>query len=93
MRGFRTSYFCKNNNYSNKQPQLLTPLFRNHFPRKSQPWRDTVRKKLGTALLILTLSCAVASADQITPYKHMGKRQVTFMETIHQAWNHLFSWF
>lgn len=90
MRGSRTSYFRKTNNYPYTQP--LTPLFRNHFPRKSQPWRDTVRKKLGTALLVMTLSCAVVNADQITPMRHQGTR-VTFMETIHQAWNHLFSWF
>lgn len=90
MRGFRTSYFRKTNNYPYTQP--LTPLFRHNFPRKSQPWRDTVRKKLGTALLVMTLSCAVVNADQITPMRHQGTR-VTFMETIHQAWNHLFSWF
>jgi hypothetical protein len=89
MRGSRTSYFCKNNNYPYNQP--LTPLFRNNFPRKSQPWRDTVRKKLGTALLLITLSCGVAGADQWTPCHKQNN--VTFMETIHQAWNHLFSWF
>jgi hypothetical protein len=93
MRGSRTSYFRKNKNYSINQPQPLTPLFRNHFPRRSQPWRDTVKKQLGAALLVVTLSCAVASADQITPYRNMGKHQVTFVEKIHQAWNHLFNWF
>jgi hypothetical protein len=92
MRGSRTSYFCKNNNYSNKQPQPLTPLFRNNFPRKSQPWRDTVRKKLGTALLLVTLSCGVANADNWIA-QHKMNNNVTFMEQIHQAWNHLFSWF
>jgi hypothetical protein len=90
MRGFRTSYFCKTNNYPYIQP--LTPLFRNNFPRKSQPWRDTVRKKLATALLLVTLTCGVAGADQYTPCHRMNK-PATFMETIHQAWNHLFSWF
>ena len=92
MRGSRTSYFCKNNNYPYTLNQPLTPLFRNNFPRKSQPWRDTVRKKLGTALLLMTLSCAVVNADQITPMRNMGKN-VTIMEQIHQAWNHLFNWF
>ncbi len=91
MRGSRTSYFCKNNYYPYTQP--LTPLFRNNFPRKSQPWRDTVRKKLGTALLLVTLTCGVAGADQWTPCHRQNKPNVTFMETIHQAWNHLFSWF
>ena len=90
MRGSRTSYFRKNNNYPYTQP--LTPLFRNNFPRKSQPWRDTVRKKLGTALLLVTLSCGVANADVWCP-NHRQDRNVTFMEQIHQAWNHLFSWF
>jgi hypothetical protein len=91
MRGSRTSYFCKNNNYPYSQP--LTPLFRNNFPRKSQPWRDIVRKKLGTALLLVTLSCGMANADCWNPGKKMDKPNVTFMEQIHQAWNHLFSWF
>lgn len=91
MRGSRTSYFRQTNNYPYTQP--LTPLFRNHFPGKSQPWRDTVRKKLGTALLLITLSCGVAGADQWTPCHKMNNPNVTFMEKIHQAWNHLFSWF
>ncbi len=91
MRGSRTSYFRKNNNYPYTQP--LTPLFRNNFPRKSQPWRDTVRKKLGTALLLVTLSCGMANADCWNPTHRMNKSNVTFMEQIHQAWNHLFSWF
>lgn len=89
MRGSRTSYFRKNYNFPNTQP--LTPLFRTHFPRKSQPWRDTVRKKLGTALLLVTLSCGVAGADTWQPGR--CQKNVTFVEKIHQAWNHLFSWF
>jgi hypothetical protein len=90
MRGSRTSYFLKTNIYPYTQP--LTPLFRNNFPRKSQPWRDIVRKKLGTALLLVTLTCGVAGADSWNPGKCQSK-PVTFMETIHQAWNHLFNWF
>jgi hypothetical protein len=91
MRGSRTSYFRKNYYFPNTQP--LTPLFRTHFPRKSQPWRDIVRKKLATALLLVTLSCGVAGADQWCPNHKMNNQKVTFMEQIHQAWNHLFSWF
>lgn len=91
MRGSRTSYFRKTNKYPYTQP--LTPLFRNHFPRKSQPWRDTVRKKLGTALLLVTISCGIANAGDVFVPNHRMNKPVTFMETIHQAWNHLFSWF
>ncbi|MCI0441833.1 hypothetical protein L0152_01290 [bacterium] len=52
-----------------------------------------MRKKLGTALLLLTLTCGVAGADNFSPGYRQDKAHVTFMQQIHQAWNHLFSWF
>jgi hypothetical protein len=52
-----------------------------------------VRKKLGTALLLVTLSCGMANADCWQPGKKINKPNVTFVETVRQAWNHLFSWF
>jgi hypothetical protein len=91
MRGLRTSYFYKNNTFAYNQP--LTRFSVNLFPRKSQPWRDTVRKKLGTALLLLTLSCGVANAEVWTPCHRQDKSNVTFMQKVQQAWNHLFAWF
>lgn len=92
MRGLSTSYFPKTHKISFNQP--LTRFSVINFPRKSQPWRDTVRKKLGAALLLVTLSCGMANADVwVSGHRMNNKPNVTFIEQIHQAWNHLFNWF
>ncbi len=53
--------------FSQKTP--FNPISASIRLRKSNPWRDTLRKKLGTTVLLITLSCGIASADYLAPQR------------------------
>ena len=61
--------------------------------QKPQPWRDIVKKKLGTAVLLITLACGVANADNISPCRHAKSQQTTWMQKIDRAFAMFKAWF
>jgi hypothetical protein len=61
--------------------------------QKPQPWRDIVKKKLGTTLLLITLSCGIANADCWTPGHRAPSKPTTWSERINNAWSHFKAWF
>ncbi|HSE40287.1 MAG TPA: hypothetical protein VLH08_05930, partial [Acidobacteriota bacterium] len=61
--------------------------------QKPQPWRDIVKKKLGTAVLLIALSCGVASADTWAPTRHSKCSETTWMQKIDRAFQMFKAWF
>ena len=76
--------------FTQKTP--FNPISANTSPRKSNPWRDTLRKKLGTTVLLITLSCGIASADCWTPQRK-AKSNSTWVQTIDNAFKMFRAWF
>jgi hypothetical protein len=76
------------------QQNPFNPFLHKTSLQKSQPWRDTVRKKLGTTVLLITLACGVASADTYTPSKRCAKSfETTWMQKIDNAFRYFKAWF
>jgi hypothetical protein len=67
--------------YPNPNPNISITLTQPEGTAQVKPWRETLmRKKLATALLLMTLSAGIVGADVITPTRNAPSKQTTWQK-------------